>query len=140
MRKSILLFAVFLLTTLSAYAQQTSLSGTVTDSSGAVVANANVVAVNVDGGTNYKAVTDQSGKYQLPAINAATYTLSVDAPGFARAQKKLPVLVGQVLELNFNLAPTTALTDVVVTATREATELQQTPVAVTVDEAHDLAQ
>jgi iron complex outermembrane recepter protein len=144
MKKGIFYLAVILMTAIGAHAQQTSpfgtVTGTVTDSSGAVVVNANVVAENVNGGADYKAVTNQSGIYQLPAITAATYTLSVDAPGFARAQKKLSVLVGQVLELNFSLTPTTALTDVVVTATRESTELQKTPVAVTVVDTQDLAQ
>jgi len=135
MKKSILSLAVLFIITVSVQAQQTSqfgtVTGTVTDSSAALVVNANIVAKNISGGAIYKATTNQTGGYQLPAIPAATYTLSVEAHGFAREEKNIPILAGQALELNFSLRPTSVSTDVVVTATRVATELQETPVAVT---------
>jgi len=112
MKTRLLYVVALLMATASAYAQQTSLFGTVTDASGAVVRHANVVAENTDGGSAYKTVTNESGVYQLPTISAANYTLRVDSPGFAVSEKQLPVHVGQVLEVNFILAPASAMTTI----------------------------
>jgi hypothetical protein len=112
MKTRLLYIVALLAATASAYAQQTSFTGTVTDASGAIVRHANVVAENTNGGAAYKTVTNESGAYQLPAITAATYTLRVDAPGFAVSEKKISVLVGQVLEADFSLVPASASTTV----------------------------
>ena len=45
-----------------------NLAGIVTDSGGVPVANANVVALHVPSGTQYRAVTRGSGAYTLPNV------------------------------------------------------------------------
>jgi len=144
MKKSILSLVVLFMIAVSVQAQQTSkfgtVTGTVTDSSGAVIVNASIVAENVRGGATYKAITNQTGSYQLPEIPVATYTLRVEAPGFASEKKTQLILAEHALELNFSLRPTTVATEVVVTATRVATELQETPVAVTAVDAQLITQ
>lgn len=142
--KTFLMLIVVILIAVSAPAQRASQSGavagTVTDSSGALVQNANILAENVRGGAVYKAITNQAGGYHLPVIPAATYTFSVEAPGFARTERQLLIRAGQELKLDFSLKPTSVSTNVVVTATRVVTELQETPVAVTAIDAEQVEQ
>lgn len=56
--------------------------GTVTDPSGAVVANANVTATNNDTGVTYKATSSSSGDYELLNLPVGTYRMTVQAAGF----------------------------------------------------------
>jgi len=87
-----LFFRVFLLAVLSAVlgtsvpAQSTaSLSGTVTDATGAVVVNAKVVATNQATGVESATQTDTAGAYLFPSLPIGIYRLQVTAPGFQSA-------------------------------------------------------
>ncbi|PYT60897.1 MAG: hypothetical protein DMG46_06295 [Acidobacteria bacterium] len=69
-----------------AFAQSTTdgaIGGTVTDSSGAAVPNARVVVKS--NGTNAEeiAMTDDTGYFRVGKLQPATYTVTVDVPGFA---------------------------------------------------------
>ena len=68
-----------------AQTQTARLTGTVHDSTGSVVPNAKVSAVN--GGTKIRteATTNASGDYVLPALQPGTYALTVEATGFRKA-------------------------------------------------------
>jgi hypothetical protein len=59
-----------------------SLSGLVTDPSGAVVPKAKVQAVNNATRQLYTATTTNSGDYLIPYVLPGTYTVSVTAEGF----------------------------------------------------------
>ena len=54
------------------------LTGTVTDSSGAVIPKAQVTVSGVDNGVVRKVTTDATGTYTVSLLPPATYTLSVD--------------------------------------------------------------
>ena len=89
MRKHLVLAVVILLGTLSAaslFAQDTaSLTGTVTDPSGAAVANAQVSVDNAERGVHRALTTNQSGEYSAPALPApAAYNISIVAQGFKK--------------------------------------------------------
>lgn len=58
-------------------------NGIVTDSSGAVVPNAKVVATNVDTGIETPTTTNTEGVYALRFLQIGTYKVSIEAPGFA---------------------------------------------------------
>src|SRR5258708_15237846 len=60
-----------------------SLSGLITDQSGAAVSAANVTAKNVDTGVSRTALSDQSGRYQLFALPVGWYVVQVSKDGFA---------------------------------------------------------
>lgn len=68
----------------SALAQVTSgsLTGIVTDPSGAVIPGAKVVLTDSDKGYAYTAATDAVGRYVVTNLPPSTYSLSVEAPGF----------------------------------------------------------
>jgi Carboxypeptidase regulatory-like domain len=71
---------------LSAYAQSgnsTSVTGTVTDPTGAVVSNATVAIRNAVSGFERTAGTDSSGKFTIPNVPFNPYHLTVTGEGFA---------------------------------------------------------
>ncbi len=58
--------------------------GTVTDSSGAVIAQAIVKATNLNTGVQGAVVTDSHGNYTIAQLQPGSYRISVEAPGFKR--------------------------------------------------------
>jgi hypothetical protein len=68
----------------SARAQrQGTISGLVTDKSGAPVPNAQIKLTNEATGLSRNFVSNQSGNYDMPAVVIGKYTVEVSAPGFA---------------------------------------------------------
>src|SRR3984957_6427427 len=65
-----------------------TLAGTITDSSGGVVANAKVTITEVSTGEVYTITTNSLGEYVRPALKASVYTVSVTAPGFKTSEQK----------------------------------------------------
>ena len=59
-----------------------SIRGTVTDPSGAVIANADVTATNVATGVATHTVTNRSGLYNIQFLNLGRYTIRATAAGF----------------------------------------------------------
>ena len=60
-----------------------SLTGTVLDASGAVVAGAEVAVTNVEHGVNRTTVTNSAGDYVVPALPApSSYDVTVTAAGY----------------------------------------------------------
>jgi hypothetical protein len=74
-------------------AQDTSsITGTVTDPTGAAVTGANVTLASPDRGVNRTAVTNASGDYLFAAVAPGTYDLTIEAAGFKRYQAKGVIL------------------------------------------------
>ena len=63
----------------------TSLSGTVTDTSGAIIPGANVVVKSNATATQFDAVTNESGYFSVPALDPGAYTVTVTLMGFKTA-------------------------------------------------------
>ncbi len=62
-----------------------SIAGTITDSSGAAVPNAAVVATDAQSGTQYTATSSGEGYYTFASVRPGSYTLRATAPGFSAA-------------------------------------------------------
>ena len=71
--------------TLSAQGIFATLTGVVTDPSGALVANANVTLTDAGSGSARTTVTDSQGYYTFASVPVGTYNLSVEAPLFKHA-------------------------------------------------------
>jgi Carboxypeptidase regulatory-like domain/TonB-dependent Receptor Plug Domain len=99
------LFFVLLQTqTVLGQVDQGSVSGTVQDSSGAVVPNARVTLLNKDVGLSLETTTKNSGEYIFTPVRIGNYSLSVTAPGFSTTtQENLSVNVEQHLQVNVQL-------------------------------------
>ncbi len=83
-----------------------AITGTVQDSSGAVVPNADVTLVNKDQGTTLQTKTSSSGGYTFSPVRIGHYTLTVTSAGFARTtQTNITVNVAQVIQVNVSLKP-----------------------------------
>src|SRR3954471_20018201 len=78
------------------HAQETGLSGTVTDVTDAVLPGATVTATQNATGNTFVAVTDVEGRYRLPRLRPGVYTVTAELTGFAQiSQDGLELLVGQ---------------------------------------------
>ncbi len=79
----LLLPLFFVLTCAGVWGQANStVNGIITDPSGALVAGAAVQLTDMATGTIRSTVSDSSGLYAIPGLNAGTYDLRVTAPGF----------------------------------------------------------
>ena len=88
----------------SAFAQDATIVGTITDQSGAVVPNATITITNIETGliTNINSASD--GQYVAPALALGHYTVKVTASGFKISETTGVVLnVGSRLRLDFQL-------------------------------------
>jgi Carboxypeptidase regulatory-like domain len=70
-----------------------SIDGTVTDTSGAVVAGAKMQIKNPDTDFTQELVTNAQGLYSSPLLRPGNYQLIVEAPGFRRAVRNGIVLI-----------------------------------------------
>jgi hypothetical protein len=76
------LFMVMITTLGYGQTSTSSLTGTVTDTSGAIIPGADVTAKNNANGTVYTTVSNDKGAFQIPAIQVGTYTVTVSLMGF----------------------------------------------------------
>ena len=106
-----------------------SMSGTVADSSGAVIPNAKITATEVQTGTVYNTVANSAGIYTLPALLPGTYTVTVTAPSFKEAQVKgLLIFVSNRTGHDFSLQPGDSDVTVTVDANGPALDTQSSDV------------
>ena len=81
------LLVIAMMTPLGANAQMAgygAISGTVTDTTGAVIGGATVTATSVDQGVNTVRTTTGAGDYTITPLTPGEYTLTVTAKGFER--------------------------------------------------------
>src|SRR6202789_4278285 len=100
-----------------------AISGTISDSTGAVIPNAQVTLTNTDQGLTLTTTTNGAGVYIFSPVRIGHYSLSVSTPGFTTTnQTNLQVGVGQQLQVNVPLRPGAAAQTV--EATTAPPELQ----------------
>src|ERR1700726_547601 len=69
-----------------------TLVGTVTDTTGGVVANAKVTVTEAGTGQVYELTTNSAGEFVRPALKPSTYSISVSATGFKKTQQNDVIL------------------------------------------------
>jgi len=80
--------------------------GTVTDTSGAVIANAKVDVTNIATGVVIHTQTSSTGDYTVPYLNPATYKVTVTATGFQKSvSNEFTLAVDQQARVNIMLKP-----------------------------------
>src|SRR5215471_12835774 len=100
-----------------------TISGTVTDPAGAVIANASIEVRNTETNALYPTVTTETGAYTVLRLPPGPYSVTVMAPGFKRLVRSgLSVAAGQTLPLDLQLEVGAASESVTVQA--EATLLK----------------
>src|SRR4051794_33100524 len=103
------LLVLFCCLALAALAQDinASISGTVTDTSGAVVPGASVAITNSDTGViAYRGQTNESGVYSAPSLPVGRYRISVESTGFSKSlTEDIRLQVDQRARVNVTLKP-----------------------------------
>src|SRR6202041_848916 len=125
MKIRISLFAVLFLLCCGLFAQEdtATITGVVTDPSGALVPNATVKATNDANGASLSVKTNAQGVYTIPYLQPGVYTVEFAAAGFATAKRQqITLLVQQVLNLPMQLTVGQAATEVTVTGQQEILE------------------
>jgi len=91
---------------LMAQTNQGTITGTVTDPQGAVVANAQVTLTQIATGLVMQRSTNRDGLYVFSPVAIGSYSLSATASGFATVDETgLTLNVNQTLTINFTLRP-----------------------------------
>src|SRR5689334_12156440 len=81
-----------------------TLTGVVTDPSGAIVPNAAVMLTDQEKGFPYSGTTDSEGRFVLRNLPPSKYRLNVNAPGMQPySQSDLTLTVGQNAQINVQL-------------------------------------
>jgi Carboxypeptidase regulatory-like domain len=100
-----------------------SLSGTVADKTGGVIAGAKVTITSQQTGLTRESTTDGSGHYLVPLLPVSVYTIHVESQGFRTTeQKDIRLQVDEQREVNFALNPASVSSTVEVSATEVAVE------------------
>jgi hypothetical protein len=120
---------------LGAWAQSTaSLSGTVSDPSGAVVPNAQVTVHSLATGEDRVVVTDSAGLYVVPSLQPGDYKVRATATGFSAYEvTKVTLDVDREVTVNMRLAISAAGTTVQVQSAVQEIEAQTITVGEVID-------
>ena len=128
-----LLIGVILLLPVAAFAQEAVLTGSVTDSTGAVLPGVTVTASNDATGNTFVGVTDERGIYRIP-VRIGTYKVTSELQGFATAMRAdVELLVGQTATLNLQMAPSTVQETVTVTGEAPLIDLKNSALGGNID-------
>ena len=121
------------------FAQQSvgyaSVSGRVTDSSGAVLPGAAIAARHTQTNLTATTVTDQEGRFRFPYLRVGPYEITVRTQGFRDATRLLTLTVGAAFELPVTLIVGGVDTSVTVTGETTVLEAARSQIASTVSEA-----
>ncbi len=102
-----------------------TVTGSVTDPTGAVVPGAHVVAHNVDTGVNSVAKVDSAGQFRIAFLPIGRYTVAIDATGFG-AQTLPQFQLEAVQTANFNVQLTVGGSSTVVDVSDSAAPILNT--------------
>ena len=114
----LLLVSLWACVSLPASAQtiQGSMTGVVSDPTGAVVPGAKIILTDTAKGYNYNAVTDSVGRYVITNLPASTYKISVEAAGFKSTTQEgivLDVAARLAIDVHLQIGATTQSVEVV---------------------------
>jgi hypothetical protein len=94
-----------------------SITGNVTDSSGAVVAGATVSITHKETGQSREGLSDSNGSYDFPTVQAGTYTVKVTRSGFKTATREnVAVTLNNITRADFQVEVGQVSESVVVSA------------------------
>ena len=108
--------------------------GSVTDSSGAVVANVLVRATNLATNVSRQTETDSSGNYSLPFLPAGDYNVTATISGFqTQTVDRLTLQVKQTARMDFQLTPGSINEKITVAASAEVLQTENATVGTVID-------
>lgn len=130
--------AVIFITALAAtlaFAQQTvnygTISGQVTDASGAAVENASIEVRQFETNITATQKTNHDGRYLFPFLRIGSYEVSVRKDGFRKSTRPVTLTVGAAFDVPFSLVLEQMTTNVEVTSQPPVLETARTQMATT---------
>ncbi len=111
-----------------------SITGTITDSSGAVVPNATVTVTNVNTGVAKTATSNSAGSYEVTDLIPGSYTVKVEDPGFQTSLlSNITVDVAHASTVNATLQPGNTSSTVQVTESAISLDTTQPDLNTTIE-------
>ena len=114
------------------YGQDATVSGTVTDSTSAVIPGVTVTATHTESGNKFLMVTDERGGYRLQ-VRVGNYRITAELPGFGTVNRTIQLLVGQTAIVNIEMMPATVAETVNVTGEVPLVDTTTTKVGANID-------
>lgn len=111
-----------------------SITGRITDPTGAMVPNAQVTATQLATNQIKTAHTDAQGRFRLPYLAVGRYDLNVAQPGFAGGKREIELTVGSAFDISFVLSVGEANTAVQVTDQATSVEQNRSQITETISE------
>jgi hypothetical protein len=131
--KRVLLIGVILLLPVAAFAQEAVLTGTVTDSTGAVLPGVTITATNTATGNKFVGVSDERGVYRMP-VRIGEYGVTAELQGFSTATRQgVTLLVGQTASIDLKMSPSTVQETVTVTGEAPLIDLKNSSLGGNID-------
>ncbi len=111
-----------------------AVNGVVTDSSGAAIPGANVIAKDLDRGTTSTTITGNDGSYSFPRLPIGRYEVRVEHQGFqAAVQSNIVLVLNQAAKVDFRLQVGNVNQTVEVTSAAPVLETERTEVGTVID-------
>lgn len=112
-----------------------TLSGVITDATGAALSDAAVVVHNNETGNERKLTTGADGRFSAPSIPIGTYTITVQHAGFTEQRRTdIPLTIGQSKEIDLQLTVDSVQQEVTVEDTPSVVNLSTQQTSGLVDE------
>src|SRR5207237_5311365 len=128
----LLVIVAIVILSAAGHSQESTMSGTVSDASGAVIPGVSITATHIESGNTFQVATDERGNFRLP-VRVGNYKVTAELPGFAAVNRNVQMLVGQTVVINFQLMPSTVAETVTVTGEAPLVDTETTKVAANVD-------
>ena len=130
--RRLLTLVVILVLPVAAFAQEATFTGTITDSTGAVLPGVTITAVHAASGNTFTTVTDERGEFRIP-VRVGNYTLTAELSGFTTVNRTLQILVGQTANVDVQMAPSTVQETVTVTGEAPLVDTTTSTVGANID-------
>jgi hypothetical protein len=134
----VFLFQLLLLIASGAWAQDAStgaLRGVVLDAQGALITNADIVAIRVETGIRYHSATDSAGRFAMDLLPPGQYSARAEAEGMSpQISPVLRVEVGAASQLTFKLKVAGPMESITVSEAPRIVDANPSSVSALVDE------
>ena len=105
-----------------------TLTGTVTDATGAVIPNAKITVVDTATNRTYTGASSSAGDFTFTNLSNGTYNVTIVAPGFAKfLATGIVINVSQVAKMTAKMQVASATTEVVVQVAQEVVQTENVP-------------
>lgn len=135
-RKIFAMFALAVMFAALGYSQavNATMLGSVTDSSGAIIANAKVTITEASTGVSRTTTTNESGNYTFPNVSPGTYVVTTEQPGFKKESRTgVAVDVNTTARVDMRLQPGNVSETIEVTGAAPALQTDRADVGLKIE-------